>query len=51
MSAAVSCCPSVHFTSSRMSKVHVLPSSDVSHFVASSGCGDMSFIEYPIMKL
>ena len=45
MSAAVSGSPSDHFTSSRMWKVQVRPSSEVSHSVASAGAGDMSFIE------
>ena len=45
MSPAVSGSSSDHFTPSRMSKVHVSPSSEVSHDVARAGAGDMSFIE------
>ena len=45
MSAAVSGSPSDHFTPSRMSKVQVRPSSEVSHDFASAGAGDMSSIE------
>ncbi len=49
MSFAVSAAPSENVTPVRMWKVQVNPSSDVSHEVASPGCGDMSFIEYAIM--
>ena len=45
MSPAVSGSPSDQSTPSRMSKVQVSPSSDVSHDVARAGAGDMSFIE------
>ena len=45
MSPAVSGSPSDHSTPSRMSKVQVRPSSDVSHSVARAGAGDMSFME------
>ena len=49
MSAAVSGSPSDHSTPSRMSKVQVRPSSEVSHDSARPGSGDMSSIEYVIM--
>jgi hypothetical protein len=40
----VSGTPSENFTPVRTVKVHVLPSGDVTHFVASAGAGDMSVI-------
>ena len=45
MSPAVNGSPSDQSTPSRMSKVQVRPSSEVSHCVARAGTGDMSFIE------
>lgn len=44
-SFAVRGSPSDHFTPSRMVRVQVRPSSEWDHFVASSGSGEMSFIE------
>ncbi len=44
-SAAVKGTPSENFTPLRTVKVHVVPSGEVVHLVASPGSGDMSFIE------